>query len=214
VFKKIDARGLGCPQPVVVTKKALDEIESGRIEVIVDNKGAVENVSRLARNSGCDVEVREDGSDFIVKVIKGVVSNVSEEEIVCHIEPQRAGNGIVVLIAGDTIGSGSDKLGGLLMKVLFPTLLEVEPKPKKLIFMNSGVKLTTERSSPLERSSLPEGSEVLESLVKLEKQGVELLICGTCLDYFGVKDKVKVGRISNFFEITETLLKADKVIRM
>ncbi|MBI4722213.1 MAG: sulfurtransferase-like selenium metabolism protein YedF [Candidatus Stahlbacteria bacterium] len=208
MIKRIDARGLACPQPVVLAKKALDELESGQIEVIVDNKGASENVSRLARNLGCEVEVRVDGSDFIVKATKGVVSNVSEEEIVLEckdevISPlQKTRKGMVVFIASDTIGSGSDELGSILMKVLFPTLCEVEPKPVKLIFMNSGVKLTVE------------GSEVLGSLVKLAKVGVELLICGTCLDYFGLKDKVKVGRVSNFYEITESLLKADKVIGM
>lgn len=198
MVKKIDARGLSCPQPVVLTKKALEEMEAGIIEVVVDNKVASENVSRLARNSGCEVEVREDGNDFIVNITKERRVKGSEEEIIC----QPVEKGAVIFIAGDTIGSGSDELGGILMKALFPTLLKVEPKPRKLIFMNNGVKLTTE------------GSEFLDSLNKLEKEGAELLICGTCLDYFGLKENVKVGRISNFYEITEALLQADKVIRI
>ena len=193
MIKKIDARGLACPQPVVLAKKALDEMESGRIEVIVDNKGASENVSRLAKNSGCEVKVREEGKDYVVAITKEV----------CKIGIENGEDkSIAITILSDTIGSGNDELGGLLMSVLFSTLLEVEQKPEKLIFMNGGVKLTTE------------GSEVLESLGKLEKVGVELLICGTCLDYFGLKEKVKVGRVSNFYEITETLLQADKVIGM
>ncbi|MEO0226156.1 MAG: sulfurtransferase-like selenium metabolism protein YedF, partial [candidate division WOR-3 bacterium] len=108
----------------------------------------------------------------------------------------------VFLIASDTIGQGSDELGKILIKVFFNTLLETDPKPERLIFMNNGVKLTTE------------GSELLDSLNKLTKQGVELLVCGTCLDYFGLKEKVKVGRISNFFEITEVLINTEKVVRL
>lgn len=201
MLKKIDARGLACPQPVVLTKKALEDITSGIIEVIVDNKPASENVSRFARNSGCNVEVREDKGNFIIKVTKGEAAKVSKEKIVCKLKPQTKKE-TVFLIASDTIGQGSDELGGILMKILFPTLLEVKPKPDRVIFMNNGIKLTVE------------GSEFLDSLGKLEKAEVELLVCGTCLDYFGLKEKVKVGRISNFFEITEALLNAEKVIRL
>jgi len=199
-LNKIDARGLSCPQPVVLTKKALEEMRTGIIEVIVDNNASAENVARFARNAGCGVEIREQGHDFVIK-IKKAYGEVPEEQI-CSPKPQKKTNATVFLIPSDTIGQGSDELGGILMKVFFPTLLELEPKPNKLIFMNNGVKLTVE------------GSNFLDSLNKLAKQGIELLVCGTCLDYFGLKEKVKVGRISNFFEITEVLLNAEKVIRL
>ena len=88
VNKRIDGRGLACPKPVVMTKNALEEIEAGIVEVIVDNKQGVENVSRFARNSGCEVKVREEGENFIVEVTKGATSEVSKEEIICQIEPQ------------------------------------------------------------------------------------------------------------------------------
>ena len=198
--KKIDARGLSCPQPVVLTKKALEEIESGHIEVIVDNKAASENVSRFARNQGCEVKVREEGQDFIIEIKKAKAT--LEEETACETIFEKTIRETVFLIASDTIGNGSDELGRILMKVFFSTLLEAKPKPNKIVFMNNGVKLAVE------------GSDFLNDLTKLQNAGIELLVCGTCLEYFHLKEKVKTGRISNFFEITETLLSAEKVIRM
>ena len=200
VNKRIDGRGLSCPKPVVMTKNTLEEMEAGTIEVIVDNKPAVENVSRFARNSGCEVKVREEGKNFIVEVTKRETSEVSKEEIVCQVEPQKTGKGITVLIESDTIGEGSDELGAILMRALFPTLLEASPRPQRLIFMNNGAKLAVE------------GSIYLDDISKLEKEGIEIFVCGTCLDFFNLKDKVKVGKISNFFEITQILVEADKVI--
>jgi selenium metabolism protein YedF len=194
MLKKVDARGFACPQPVIMTKKALEEMDVGMLEVLVDNEAAKENVARLAKNLGCEVKVKEEKGDFVVEITKGEVCEIKEKKSKTH--------ATVFFISSDTIGKGSDELGGILMKVFFSTLLEVTPMPQKLIFMNNGVKLTVE------------GSEFLESLSKLEKKGVELLICGTCLDYFGLKEKIKVGRVSNFYEITETLLQAGKVIRM
>ena len=198
--KRIDARGLACPKPVVMTKNALEEMEAGIIEVLVDNKPAVENVSRFARNSGCEVKVQEEGKNFIVEVTKREASEVSKKEIVRRVEPQKTGKGIAILIASDTIGRGSNELGAILMRALFPTLLEASPRPRKLIFMNNGAKLTVE------------GSIYLDDISKLEKEGIEVFVCGTCLDFFHLKDKVRVGKISNFFEITQTLVEADKVI--
>jgi selenium metabolism protein YedF len=194
MIKEVDARGFACPQPVIMTKKALEEMGVGMLEVFVDNEAAKENVVRLAKNLGCEVKVKEKNGDFVVEITKGEVCEVKEKE--------SKARDIVFFISADTIGKGSDELGRILMKVFFSTLLEVTPMPQKLIFMNNGVKLTVE------------GSEFLDSLNKLEKKGVELLICGTCLDYFGLKEKIRVGRVSNFYEITETLLEAGKVIRI
>ncbi len=198
--KRIDAIGLACPRPVVLTKNALEEIEAGIVEVLVDNRPAVENVSRFAKNSDCEVKVREEGDNLIVEITKKATSKVSEEKIVCHVDSQKTGKGITVLIESNTVGRDSDELGAVLMRALFPTLLEANPRPTKLIFMNSGVILTVE------------GSVYLEDISKLEKEGIEIFVCGTCLDFFNLKDKVKVGKISNFFEITQTLVEADKVI--
>jgi len=189
--KKIDARGLACPQPVVLTKNALDEIEEGIVEVMVDNEPASENVSRLARNSGCNVEITKEGKNLIVMIEK------KKERLKEEREEKKT---ISVFVSANTIGRDDDKLGKILIRAFFPTLLETEPQPNKLIFMNSGVKLTVE------------GSEVIDPLKKIENEGIEILVCGTCLDFYNIKDKIKVGRISNMFEIVDSLINSNKIL--
>ena len=193
MIKKLDAKGLACPRPVVLTKNALDEIEEGIVEVTVDNEPASENVARLARNSGCNVDIRKEDGNFVVKIEKKK-ENLKEER-----EEKKT---ISVFVNANTMGKGDDKLGKLLIRAFFPTLLETESQPNKLIFMNSGVKLTVE------------GSEVIDSLKKIENEGIEILVCGTCLDFFNIKDKIKVGRISNMFEIVNSLINSDKTVTL
>lgn len=106
-----------------------------------------------------------------------------------------------ILFASDKIGRGNEELGEILTRAIIYSFIEVEPKPKTIIFMNSGVKLVTQ------------SSEVLEDLKKLVELGVEILVCGTCLDFFGLKDKIAVGEISNAYTIAETLLGTGKVVR-
>jgi len=108
--------------------------------------------------------------------------------------------GGVILITADQIGMGNEELGKVLMKSFLFTLSETNLKPETIMFMNSGVKLTVE------------GSPVLESLDKLEKEGVNILVCGTCLNYFELKDKLKKGKISNMYEIVEQMLKSGQLI--
>ena len=193
-MKTIDCRGLSCPQPVIETKKTLEVMKEGIIEVIVDNTAAKENVSRFANSQGCKVESVEKGGNFYLKITKG---NIEKET-----EPSGSGpvGRTVLLITADQIGQGSEELGKVLMKAFINTLIETTPMPGTIIFMNSGVKLAIE------------GSPVLESLDKLEKAGVNLLVCGTCLNYFEVKDKLKAGKVSNMYEIAEKMLNAEKVI--
>lgn len=199
--KRINARGLACPQPVILTKKALEGIKDGVIEITVDNKPASENVLRFAKNSGCGAEVKKTGKNFIVRITK-LSSDITKNATCEAGKGEMKAKSIVFSVLSDTIGGGSEELGKILMKAFFSTLLELKPRPQKLVFMNSGVKLTVE------------GSEFLDYLVELEKEGIEFLVCGTCLDYFEIKDKIKVGKVSNFLEITQTFLQADKVIRM
>lgn len=199
---KIDACGLPCPQPVVKTKNALEKIKEGIVEVIVDDLNASENVCKFAKSSGCSVEVIKKGGNYVIRIEKKHGSEVQSDKIVCGDlgNKNKKKDRIVIFIKSDKIGLGNDELGVILMRVFFPTIMEVEPKPTTIIFMNNGVKLTVE------------GSQHLENLIELGKKNIEMLVCGTCLDFFHIKEKVKVGRISNFFEISENLLRADKVI--
>ena len=191
VTKIVDARGLACPQPVVLTKKALDEV--AQVTTIVDNATAKENVGRLAEKEGCEVEIEEKAEGTFLHLTK-----TAPKEAVLSSAP--AVGATVVVVGADCMGRGSEELGSILVRSFMHTLNEVKPRLDKLIFFNSGVRLTVE------------GSEVLEDLGTLEQGGAEILVCGTCLDYFQIKDKVAVGQVSNMYAIAEALLGAGRTV--
>ncbi|WP_425448721.1 sulfurtransferase-like selenium metabolism protein YedF [Dethiothermospora halolimnae] len=187
--KEVNAIGVACPKPVIMTKKALEEITEGVVTCIVDNEVAKENVSKLAKNLGYefDVEKRRDGN-FSVNITKG--EGDTEEVNVCT---PNTFKDMTIVFGNDKMGEGEDELGNILIKGFIYTLTEATPFPATLVFLNKGVNLTVE------------GSEVLEDLKKLEDEGVEILSCGTCLDYYNIKDKLKVGEISNMYTIVEKI---------
>jgi selenium metabolism protein YedF len=192
---EIDSRGKACPQPVIMTKEALEALGERELTLIVDNPSSCENVERFVRSQGCSVEVERKGQDFYLHIQKG---KVCDEVKGTQKEKLKR---VVVYINSHLLGVGDEKLGSILMKTFLKTLLDLEPKPFRLILINSGVRLASE------------GSEVLETLRNLSEQGVEILSCGTCLDFYGLKEKVKVGVISNMYEIAQSLLEADRLVR-
>lgn len=191
-MKEIDARGLVCPQPVILTKRALEEISEGEVVAIVDNITARENVSRLAANLNYEYEISdEEGCHYIrIRKVSGNQKPIVKEE------------SLVIVITSDKLGQGAEELGKVLMKSYTYALTETTPLPKAVIFLNSGVKLTSE------------GSEVLENIKKLEDSGVEIVSCGTCLDFYQLKDKLKVGIVGNMYSIIEKMNSAGKVINI
>ncbi|MCX8118747.1 MAG: sulfurtransferase-like selenium metabolism protein YedF [Desulfobacterota bacterium] len=191
-MKEIDCRGLACPQPVLTTKKALEEIEEGPLRVVVDDLAARDNVERFAKSQGASVSIEQKGNDFYITIDKkggGSPSSPSKAEKV------------VIYMNSNLLGVGDETLGSTLIRSFFHVLAEMDPVPSAIIFINSGVRLTTE------------GSEVLEDLKNLSQKGVSLLSCGTCLDYYGLKEKLKVGVVSNMYDIARTLFEADRLIR-
>jgi selenium metabolism protein YedF len=197
----IDARGLACPQPVVLTSKAMAETD--QVTTIVDNAVAVENVSRLAKSKGFAVEVSQKSDGICLNLSKGgaPAEPVADAEPSASPQPQQAVGPIVCLIATDSLGYGPEELGERLMGAFFYTLLEVSPKPNTVIFMNTGVKLTVE------------GSRALDDLRALAAQGVDILACGTCLGYFDLTAKLAVGRVSNMYDIATALLGAGRLVQ-
>ncbi|MBN2794840.1 MAG: sulfurtransferase-like selenium metabolism protein YedF [Clostridia bacterium] len=191
----VDARGLGCPVPVIKTKKALDNIASGNVLTIVDNEVAKENVTKLVRSMNLECHVVEDGGEYYIDINKN-----AEAEITV----QSSGDlfDSVVLAASDKFGEGDPDLGDILVKGYFYTLSEMDIVPKTIIFLNSGVKLAVE------------GSKILKDLKALETKGVEIISCGTCLDFYQLTSSLAVGGISNMFTIAEHLNNAKKVIRL
>jgi selenium metabolism protein YedF len=193
----VDARGLTCPQPVIATKKALDSVAEGVVTSIVDNAVAKENVVKFAVANSCGVSVEEKSGHYYIKITKGAGRTASEEGVRTACAGQD-----VYLITKATLGHGSEELGAVLMKAFIYTVLESSPLPRAMLFLNSGVQLTAN------------DSPVLEHLKSLASRDVQILSCGTCLDYFNLKDRVAVGGVSNMYNIIAELSGAAKVITL
>lgn len=193
--KVVDARGLSCPQPVVLTKKALEVTDIDEVLTIVDNMTALENVSRMVKTLNLESMVDEKEGQYYISIYK-------DEELQGRDEKETLEGNTVIMIGSNVLGRGDDKLGGALMKSFLYTLTQMEGEIKSVIFMNSGVLMTTA------------GSELIEHLQALSSQGVEIISCGTCLDFYNVSNKLAVGAVSNMYTITEKLLRAGKVITL
>ncbi|MGQ9637822.1 MAG: sulfurtransferase-like selenium metabolism protein YedF [Thermodesulfobacteriota bacterium] len=192
-MKKIDCRGMACPQPVLTAKKTMEEMEEGEFILIVDNPSARDNVERFAQSQGATVKVEQKGNDFYLYIEKKEEAKATE---MLHKEEK-----VVVYINSNLMGIGEEALGAMLMRSFLHVLSDMERIPSTIIFINSGVWLTTE------------GSPVLEDLQNLSKKGVAILSCGTCLDFYKLKEKLRVGVISNMYDIAKNLFEADRLIR-
>ena len=189
------AMGDACPIPVIKTKKAL-----------VDNETAVKNVTKMAESLGTSVtqEKKSEGEYRILihpsKDGSGKAGESAEETEICC-EECATDKGTVVAVSSDRMGDGDDELGRILMKSFLFAVTQLDKLPETILFYNGGAKLTVE------------GSESLEDLKKMEEQGTVIMTCGTCLDFYGIKDKLAVGTVTNMYSIVETLQNAGKVIR-
>ncbi len=201
----LDARGLSCPQPVMETKKVLDSGQVSKLRVLVDNVTSRENVARFARNKGLHVTVVERSpNSFEIEIdglTNGSVPNSQQAPLLPCPAPKFGGRpGLVVYIGSNCMGRGDDELGKKLMRGFLRTSIDVGPIPWRMIFINSGVKLTTV------------DEDAVEALGLLEDKGVEILSCGTCLEHFGLVESLKVGKPTNMFEVIESLNAAAKVV--
>jgi selenium metabolism protein YedF len=195
-MREIDCRGMACPQPVVTTKQTLDQSEDNEVTIIVDNPSSSENVERFAKSEGHSVKTEKKGQDFYVRIQK--VKGEDHEKIATRKEKVKK---VVVYINSDLLGVGDEALGSFLMKAFLNTLLDLEKKPDRLILINSGVRLASE------------GSKVLDTLGTLSEKGVKIVSCGTCLDFYKLREKMSVGSISNMYDIIQSMTEADCLIR-
>ncbi len=197
--KIIDARGKACPEPVLLSKKAM----AGATDVltIVDGPDQAENVAAMGRKAGWSVQVdgKEDG--VYIRMVQPGGGAMSEPRTGNITFEKPAAGPLVLAVSSEVMGRGEHaELGMVLIRSFFHTLLEVQPRPETIIFFNSGVKLVAE------------GSPILEDLRTLGGQGIKVLACGTCLGYYNLKEKVAVGEVSNMYTIAETMLGAGKVV--
>ena len=199
----IDARGDACPIPVVKTLKALGALEgAGEVETIVDNKIAVENLTRMGENKGCTVTADQTAEkEWHVTVATDRAVEVAEgepEAMTCDVPGSRR---VVVQVASDAMGIGDDELGHKLLKGFIYSLTQLDQLPSTMLFYNSGAHVTCE------------GSASLEDLKNLADAGVEILTCGTCLEHYGIADKLAVGEVTNMYVIAQKLTGASVVVR-
>lgn len=191
---ELDAKGLACPKPVINTKKKLDSIEQGVVEVTVDNEIAKENILKLVKSMNLEANVLKTEKDSIcIEIIKG-------ENVIIEEKSQESLADTCIFINSDKMGTGNDELGQVLIKGYIYTLTESKPYPKSILFVNSGIKLTTENEA------------TVENLKILQDAGVEILSCGTCLDYYGLKEELKVGTVTNMYTIVESMNNSSKTI--
>lgn len=187
MYIEIDAVGLACPKPVINTKKELDKIDNGIVVVTVDNDIAKQNILKLSNSLNCESKIIKEEKDLICIEIKKGENVIIEEQNQDKLEDK------CIFISSDKIGNGNDELGAVLMKGFIYTLTESKPYPKSILLVNSGVKLSTENY------------DTVENLKILEAAGVEILSCGTCLDYYGLKESLKLGSVTNMYTIVDIM---------
>lgn len=230
----IDAKGKPCPQPVILAMRALGGLKDGEtLQVQVDNEAAVENLKRMAQKNGAAVQVKADGANWTVEIVPAdsvagagggtgsadaaqagqsaeeqtgqsalAQTGQSAEEQARQICAMPARGPVVVAVGSAEMGNGDPRLGRILMKSFLYSLTQLDELPQTVLFFNGGVRMTTE------------GSESIEDLKALESQGVEILSCGTCLDFYGLKDKLLVGGITNMYVIAQTMAGAGNVVKI
>lgn len=201
---KLECQGLPCPQPVILCKNAIESENPQYIEAVVDNEPAKENVSRFMTTKGYEVEIRHDGALFIVggkKSVDGDSAECTECTIMSDEELDKIGSKTLVFLDNEFLGKGDDDLGEKLMFNFISTLPELGDSLWRIIMVNSAVKLSAK------------GHPCLEKLQELEKSGVSILVCGTCLDHFSLLELKDVGDTTNMLDVVTSLQLATKVIK-
>lgn len=190
---KIDAIGDKCPLPVIKTKNALKEIESGVLEVLVDNEISMENVEKMCLEKKLSYSIVKDNNIYKISIVKTDESKKESEE--------DTNLGTVIVIDSDEMGKGDPKLGKALMKAFIYTLTELETLPETIILYNKGVFLVAE------------GSDSIEDLEKLSSLGVNIFSCGACVNFYELVEKVKIGSVTNMYNILNLQTKAKRIIK-
>ncbi len=200
--KRLDARGLSCPAPVLMTKDAVEKENLAEVEVLVDNAAARENVTRFLASQNFSVNAAPEGNDFKVSAHRegdGPAADSATKPLPRPAETERPQR-IMVMMTNDRMGAGDDDLGKKLAISFIKTLKELGDELWRLVFVNNGVKLTID------------GAPVLEDLQAYEKDGLTILVCGTCLTHFDLLEAKKVGQTTNMLDIVTAMQLADKVV--
>ena len=201
--KIIDCKGMACPLPVVNAKKTAEELGiDDTLIVLVDNEIAVQNLTRFAEHKGFGVSAgkRSEGEYAVQMKISGTsVHTPMEETVTCVMDSRR--QGMLVVLSANVMGTGDPKLGTALMKAFVFALTKQDQLPDTILCYNTGAYLTCQ------------GADTLEDLKLLESEGVTILTCGTCLDFYGLKDQLAVGGATNMYDIVERMENAAQIVK-
>ena len=203
----IDCKGLNCPLPVVNAKKAAEEMKAGDVlTVLVDNEIAVQNLQRFAAGKGYGASSEKKAeAEYAVTIRIAAQAEAKEEvpeeeeEVVCAVDARK--KGMLVVLSANVMGTGDEKLGKALMKAFVFALTKQDQLPETILCYNTGAYLTCE------------GADTLEDLKSMEAEGVTVLTCGTCLDFYDIKDKLAVGSVTNMYDIVERMEAAKTIVR-
>ena len=203
----VNALGDTCPIPVVKAKNAIRALNgAGQVEVLVDNEIAVQNLKKLAEQkgygfSGQQLEARKYRALFTVEENGTLEDQVQEPETAQEFCPCGNRRNVVVAVSSSRMGEGDEQLGNTLMKAFLYALTQQDELPQTILFYNGGARLTCE------------DSPAIEDLKQLESEGVEILTCGTCLDYYGLKEQLRVGGVTNMYVIAEKMTQAEVLVK-
>lgn len=198
----IDCKGLACPMPVIKTKKYFDLEDSKEALVIVDNEVAKNNILRLAKGINLNSSFIEEEGIYKIQLSRGEIKDVQVSKINEALDNISVPSAPTILVATNLLGNGDDKLGETLMKVYINTLAESEILPENLMFINGGVKLTCT------------GSDVLDSINSMKEKGVNIISCGACLDFYNLKEELRVGEIGNMYQIIDLMNRSGNTIKL
>ena len=206
MLKVVNAMGDACPIPVVKTKNAIKELSgAGMVETLVDNEIAVQNLTKFGNSKGFTVSSeKKTKKDFTVTFQipeNSTTSTPAAESAAPACTPDSKKHGLVAVLSANTMGNGEEQLGKILMKSFIFALTKQDQLPEIILCYNSGASLTCE------------DSDSLEDLKSLEAEGVKILTCGTCLDFYGLKEKLAVGGVTNMYEIVEIMESAGTIVR-
>ena len=206
MLKVVNAMGDACPIPVVKTKNAIKELSgAGMVETLVDNEIAVQNLTKFGNSKGFTVSSEKKAEkDFTVTFQipeNSTTSTPAAESAAPACTPDSKKHGLVAVLSANTMGNGEEQLGKILMKSFIFALTKQDQLPEIILCYNSGASLTCE------------DSDSLEDLKSLEAEGVKILTCGTCLDFYGLKEKLAVGGVTNMYEIVEIMESAGTIVR-
>ena len=203
--KIIDCRGMACPLPVVNAKNAAEMLSAGDVLIVqVDNEIAVQNLLRFASHKDFPASAEKKGEAeyaISIRISQGIATPAPEqaEAPLCATDTRK--KGMLVVLSANTMGSGDEKLGTALMKAFVFALTKQDQLPETILCYNTGAFLTCQ------------GADTLEDLKLLESEGVTVLTCGTCLDFYGLKEKLAVGSVTNMYDIVERMQSAQSIIR-